>query len=99
MSAWRAAGGASALYGAGLIIRSAARALSRSLGAVMAEALLTTVWLGPVLRLVVGVLERGLPVFVERADPLDPVGMDRRAPVRIHHDRDRLLDRLSLTEV
>jgi hypothetical protein len=45
---------------------------------------------------VVGILEVGLAVFVERADALDSVGMDGRAPVRLHHDRDGLLDWLAL---
>ena len=45
---------------------------------------------------VVGILEVGLAVFVERADALDSVGMDGRAPVRLHHDRDGLLDRFAL---
>ena len=41
-------------------------------------------------------LKGGLAVFVERADAFDAVGMDGRAPVRLHHDRDGLLDRLAL---
>ena len=45
---------------------------------------------------VVGVLEVGLAAFVERADAFDSIGMDGRTPVRLHHDRDRLLDRLAL---
>jgi hypothetical protein len=45
---------------------------------------------------VVGILEVGLAVFVERADALDSVGMDGGAPVRLHHDRDGLLDWLAL---
>ena len=46
---------------------------------------------------VVGILEVGLAVFVERADAFDSVGMDGGAPVRLHHDRDSLLNRLALT--
>ena len=48
--------------------------------------------------LVVGILEGGVSVLVERADALDPVGVDRRAPVGFHHDRDRLLGRLPLAK-
>src|SRR5690349_16745142 len=47
---------------------------------------------------VVGVQELGLTVFVERADALDPVGVYGRAPVRLHHDRYGLLDRLALAQ-
>ena len=47
-------------------------------------------------RLAVGILEVGLAAFVEGADALDSIGMDGRAPVRLHHDRDGLLDRLAL---
>jgi hypothetical protein len=46
---------------------------------------------------VVGIGEGGLAVFVERADAFDAIGMDGRAPVCLHHDRDGLLDRLALT--
>src|SRR5215203_4777038 len=45
---------------------------------------------------VVGVLEGWLAVVVEGADALNAVWVDGRAPVRLHHDRDRLLDRLPL---
>ena len=47
---------------------------------------------------VVGVLEGRVAVVVEGADALDAVGMHGRAPVRLHHDRDRLLDRLPLAQ-
>jgi hypothetical protein len=47
-------------------------------------------------RSVVGVGEGRLAAFVERTDAFDSVGMDGRAPVRLHHDGDRLLDRLPL---
>jgi hypothetical protein len=46
--------------------------------------------------LAVGILEVGLAVLVEGADALDSIGMDGRAPVRFHHDRDGLLDRFAL---
>ena len=45
---------------------------------------------------VVGVGESRLAAFVERTDAFDSVGMDGRAPVRLHHDGYRLLDRLPL---
>ena len=45
---------------------------------------------------VVGIGEGGLAVFVERSDALGAIGMDGRAPVCLHHDRDGLLDRLAL---
>ena len=44
----------------------------------------------------VGIGEGGLAVFVERSDAFGAIGMDGRAPVCLHHDRDRLLDRLAL---
>ena len=47
-------------------------------------------------RSAVGILEVGLAAFVEGADALDSIGMDGRAPVRLHHDRDGLLDRFAL---
>src|SRR3954468_1483224 len=96
MSPSRAAGGASALYGAGLIITSEARATSRSSATVMGRS--------PSGRRCgtgseVGVAEGGFTVVVEGADAFDAVGVDRGAQVRVHHDRDRLLDRLALAQV
>ncbi len=48
---------------------------------------------------IVGVLKGWFTAFVEGADPLDAVRVNGGAPVRVHHDRDRLLDRLSLAQV
>ena len=48
---------------------------------------------------VVGVLEDRLAALVEGADAVDAVGMHGRAPVGLHHDRDRLLDRLPVAHV
>src|SRR5689334_21470591 len=45
---------------------------------------------------VVGVQEMGVAVLAERADALDPVRVYGRAPMRLHHDRYGLLDRLAL---
>ena len=45
---------------------------------------------------VVGIGEGGLTIIVERADAFGAIGMDGRAPVCLHHDRDGLLDRLAL---
>src|SRR3954452_21310909 len=95
MSPSRAAGGASALYGAGLIITSEARAASRSSAMVM---LSQPPWDG-VIGSEVGVVEHGFAALVEGSDPLDAVGMDRGAPVGVHHDGDRLLDGLPLSEL
>src|SRR3954447_18675597 len=95
MSPTRAAGGASALYGAGLIITNAARVVSRSSVTVMGEP--PGRWTDRTSE--VGVLEGGIAAVVEGTDPLDAVGVDRRTPVRVHHDRDRLLDRLARAEV
>jgi Na+/melibiose symporter-like transporter len=44
-------------------------------------------------------MEGRLSTVVECADALNAIGMDRRAPVGFHHDRDRLLDRLPLAQV
>src|SRR5829696_6631027 len=46
---------------------------------------------------VVRVAEDRITVVVERPDSLDAVGVDRGAPVGLHHDADRLLDRLTLS--
>ena len=46
----------------------------------------------------VGIGEGGLAIFIERADAFGAIGMDRRAPVCLHHDRDGLLDRLALAD-
>ena len=48
---------------------------------------------------VVGVAEGRVAIFVEGADAFDAIGMHGRAPMRVHHDRDRLLGRLPLAEV
>ncbi len=53
-------------------------------------------WRGVPFGLAVGILEVGLAVLVEGADALDSIGMDGRAPVGFHHDRDGLLDRFAL---
>src|SRR3954464_6094295 len=90
MSPTSASGGASALYGAGLIICSAARARASSSATAMA---------GPPVASVVGVSEGRLATVVERADALDAVGVDGRPPVHVHHGRDRLLGRLAFAEV
>src|SRR5918993_2768962 len=97
MSPTSAAGGASALYGAGLIITSEARAASRSSATVMVLGLLGRLRGGGCSE--VRVVELGLAALVEGADALDAVGVDRGAPVRVHHDRDGLLDRLSFSQV
>src|SRR5947209_20083070 len=92
MSVSSASGGASALNGSAWIIVSAARSCSSlSTRSTWASS-------GLVPCLVVGVLEIGVSVFVERADALDPVGVDGRTPVRLHHDRDGLFGRLTVTE-
>src|SRR5215211_2496537 len=96
MSPIRASGGASALKGSPWIIVSAARAFSRSSAKVMLPASSWIAAVRPGCASVVGILEGGLPVVVEGADAFDPVRMHRRAPVRLHHDRDGLLDRLAL---
>src|SRR3982751_3618616 len=88
MSPPSAAGGASALYGIPWIMITPARDCSSSS--------VTAMVLPPGRRLVVGVLEGGVAAVVEGTDSLDAVRVDGGAPVRLHHDRDRLLDRLSL---
>jgi hypothetical protein len=45
---------------------------------------------------IVRIRKHGFAAFGEGKDALDAVGMDDRAPVLIHHDLDRLLDRLAL---
>src|SRR5688572_7312551 len=90
MSSTSAPGGASALYGAGLIILSAARSRSRSCVVAMFGLLADDGGSE------IGILEDRVATLVEGADPLAAVGMDGGAPVGRHHDRDRLLDRLSL---
>ena len=47
---------------------------------------------------VVGICEGGLAVFVQRSDAFGAIGMDGRAPVCLHHDRDGLLDQLALAQ-
>src|SRR3954447_722516 len=89
MSASSASGGASALKGRPWIIVSAARSRCRS------SAMATVGLLG---LLVVGVLEGWVAVFVKGTDAFHPVGMDCRAPVGFHHDRDGLLGRLTLAQ-
>src|SRR6266508_441295 len=97
MSPATASGGASALKGAGLIIRSAARACSRSHTDAMLFGLLVARWLGMRGRAsIVGVLKGRLAAFVEGGDAFDAVRMDSRTPVRFHHDCDSLLDWLPL---
>src|SRR3954447_22094420 len=88
MSPSSAAGGASALYGIPWIMITPERDCSRSS--------VTAMVLPPARGSIVGVLEVGVAALVEGADFLDPVGVDGGAPVRLHHDRDRLFDRLSL---
>jgi hypothetical protein len=44
----------------------------------------------------VGIVEVGRAALIEGADALGAIGVDSRAPVRLHHDRDGLLDRLAL---
>src|SRR3954454_4168832 len=99
MSPTSASGGASALYGAGLIICSAARARASSSVTAMAGPPDRRVVHAGRRASVVGVLEGRLAVLVEGADALDAVRMDGRPPVHVHHGRDRLLDRLSLAEL
>src|SRR5215211_9560123 len=98
MSPVRASGGASALKGSPWIIVSAARACCRSSSKVMFVVSSWTAAVRPGCASVVGILEGGLPVVVKGADAFDPVWMDGRAPVRLHHDRDGLLDRLPLAQ-
>src|SRR5215216_2919954 len=98
MSPFRASGGASALKGSPWIIVSAARACPRSSAKVMLPASSWMAAVRPDHASVVGILKAGLPVVVEGADAFDPVWMDGRAPVRLHHDRDGLLDRLPLAQ-
>src|SRR3954470_9830421 len=78
---------------------SEARATSRSSATVMLYSLLG----GGVTRSVawseVRVVEGWLAAVVEGADALDAVRVDGGAPVRVHHDRDRLLDRLAFTQL
>src|SRR3954453_17842099 len=88
MSPSSAAGGASALDGIPGIMITPARDCSRSSATAMV--------LPPARGSVVGVLELGVAAVVEGPHPLDAVRVDGGAPVRLHHDRDRLLDRLSL---
>src|SRR5215218_10881937 len=99
MSPVRASGGASALKGSPWIIVSAARACARSSAKVMFPASSWLAAVRPGCASVVGILEGGLPVGVEGADTFDPVWMDSRAPVGLHHDRDGLLDRLPLAHL
>ena len=47
----------------------------------------------------VRIRKRRLPVFGEGSDALDTVGMNDRAPVLIHHDRNRLLHWLTLSHL
>src|SRR4051794_16902548 len=98
MSPWSASGGASALNGSPWIIVSAARARWRSSATAMSFSLLLSVWAASRGSSEIGILERRIASVVERADSLHPVGMDGRPPVRVHHDRDGLLDRLTLSE-
>src|SRR3954447_9420052 len=93
MSATSAVVGASALNGEALIIVSAARDCSRPSATAMSQPPDRSVGSAGGAS-VVGVLEVRVTAFVEGADSFDAVGMDRRTPVRLHHDRDRLLDRL-----
>src|SRR3954453_15398644 len=88
MSPSSAAGGASALYGIAWIMITPARDCSRSSATAMV--------LPPARGSVVGVLEVGVAAVVEGTDSLHAVRVDGGAPVRLHHDRDRLLDRLSV---
>src|SRR4051795_3376616 len=88
MSPSSAAGGASALYGIPWIMITSARDCASSSAMAMV--------LPPARGSVVGVLEVGVAAVVEGTDSLDAVRVDCGAPVRLHHDRDRLLDRLSL---
>src|SRR3982750_772103 len=90
MSLSSAAGGASALYGIPWIMITAARDCARSSAMAMV--------LPPARGSVVGVLEVGVAAVVKGTDSLDAVRVDGGAPVRLHHDRDRLLDRLSLAQ-
>src|SRR5436189_5577693 len=88
MSPSSAAGGASALYGIPWIMITPARDCSRSSA--------TAMMLPPARGSVVGVLEVGVAAVVEGTDSIDAVRVDGGAQVRLHHDRDRLIDRLSL---
>src|SRR3954465_11306402 len=91
MSPWSPSGGASALNGSAWIMVSAARACwSSSATAIVLQP--------PRSHSEVRILEGRIAPVVEGADALRPVGMHRRPPVRVHHDRDRLLDRLALAE-
>src|SRR4051795_3295501 len=92
MSSTSAAGGASALNGIPWIIVSPTRDCSSSSATAMSHPPVSR-WCASV----VGVLKVGVTAVVEGADPLDAVGVDGRAPVGLHHDCDRLFDRLSLT--
>src|SRR4051794_22108535 len=98
MSPWSASGGASALNGSPWIIVSAARARWRSSATAMFLSLLVVGLCRGRGRSEVGILEGRVAPVVEGADALDPVGMHGRPPVGVHHDRDGLLDRLSLAE-
>src|SRR5215216_2987252 len=92
MSVVSASAGASALNGSACTIVSWARAASMS--SISATGLPFVVrFLGTS---VVGVREPGLAILVERADALGAIRVDGRAPVGLHHDRHRLLDRLAL---
>src|SRR4051794_30638558 len=93
-----ACGGASALYGAGLIIASAARADCRWSATVMRSAFLS-VGRARHAASEVGVVEVRVAAVVEGSDSFDPVGVDGRAPVGVHHDRDRLFNRLPFAQV
>src|SRR3954471_19657209 len=96
----RASGGASALNGAWLIILSCDLVFTRSSVSVMLGTFaLGRWWSRCVVASVVAVLEGGVAALIEGADALDAVRVDRRAPVGLHHDRDRLLDGLSLAEL
>src|SRR6266545_4080451 len=96
MSPASACGGASALNGAGWIMFSAARARSRSSITAMSRPPRCSEIDSRRRPSVVGIPEGRLAVVVECADALDAVGMNGRAPVGLHHDRDGLFDRLSL---
>src|SRR4051794_27044093 len=98
MSPVRASGAASALNGSPWIIVSAARDCARSSVTLMVSSSGGTAVRPGSLTSVVGILERRNAVVVEGADAFDPVRVHRRAPVRLHHDRDGLFDRLALAE-
>src|SRR5690349_4343500 len=104
MSAAKASGGASALNGSWWIIVRAARCCVLSSAVIVIAGLLR--WRGSFVggraedhASEVGVLEVWVAVLVERTDPLDPVRVHGRAPVGVHHDRDGLLERLSLAQL